>query len=297
MQYPFVLGHEPAGIIDATGKGVTIDPGTRVAIEPAMPCRKCEYCRAGRQNICPNTLFLGTPPTDGIFCQYRLMPEANCLPIPSALSMVEAAMLEPLAVGLHAVGISGLSAGNTAAIFGAGPIGLVTLLAARAAGAAKVLMVEPVAERREMALDLGADAAIDAAREDPTLCIQSLSSGRGVDIAFEAAGDQQSISQCCAVARPGGKVILIGSPRTLDLAIPMHECRRKELLMQHVRRSNGETHQAIELALNSKMSLRRLATHFFSLEEVSKAFDMAHRYSDGIIRGIILPHGEEGKTA
>lgn len=290
VQYPTVLGHEPAGVVDAAGEGVGLPVGTRVAIEPAAPCMHCEHCLAGRHNTCPQVRFLGTPPIDGIYAQYYVMPAHCCIPIPDTLSLVEAAMLEPFAVGLHTVELARLRIGETVAIFGSGPIGLVTLLAAKLAGAGAVYMTDLVPERLAFARHLGADAVCDAASTDVTAWIHDLTKGRGVDITVEAAGVQETLNHSCETARVGGRAMLVGIPSVDELTIPMHSCRRRELDMMHVRRSNNEVLRAIPLVAEGRVDLSVLATHFFTLDRVSEAFDLVHGYRDGVIRAVIQPN-------
>jgi L-iditol 2-dehydrogenase len=115
--------------------------------------------------------------------------------------------------------------------------------------------------------------------------------GRGVEATFEASGSQDGLTAACLCARAGGRAILIGSPATDELSIPMHECRRKELLMQHSRRTNGELHAAIDAVASGRIAVRPFATHFFSLDQTAQAFDLVQSYADGVIRAIVLPNG------
>ena len=290
VQYPTLLGHEPSGIVDAVGKGVKLKPGTRVAIEPASPCMHCEFCLAGRQNICPNVRFLGTPPIDGIYEQYHVMPEHCCLSIPDSLSLVEAALLEPLGVGLHSVALGQPVLGETAAILGSGPIGLATLLAATLVGYRQIFMTDLVPERLALAKSLGADKVMNAKKGKVVEWIMDETKGRGVDVAYEAAGQQETVTQACLAARRGGRVVLIGIPSEDDLTIPMHQCRRRGLLMQHVRRANNEVARCLPLVASGRLKVKALATHFFPLDRVPEAFDLVHHYRDGVVRAIIRPN-------
>lgn len=294
VQYPTLLGHEPAGIVDAVGGGVGLAVGTRVAVEPAVPCGHCPRCLEGRGNICPHVRFLGTPPIDGIFAEYHCMPAHACIPIPDSMSLVEAALLEPFGVGAHAVALAGLRVGDTAAIFGAGPIGLMTLLAARAAGARGVYMTDLVPERLAVASRLGAEAVFLAGEGDPVAWLHEETGGCGVDVAFEAAGVPETVRQACCGARIGGQALLIGIPQEGDCAIPMHECRRRELCIRHVRRSNRESDRCLSMVADGRIPLAPLATHTFALDEVHAAFDLVQGYADGVIRAMILPHGDPG---
>ncbi len=289
-RYPTVLGHEPAGVIDAVGEGVTLAPGTRVMIEPADPCGHCEHCLAGRQNICPDVRFLGTPPNEGIFTQYHVMREHCCIPLPEEVSLVEAAVLEPMGVGLHAVALADIRLGETVAVFGAGPIGLVTLLAAKLAGADKVYMTDLLPERLDLARRLGADAVAIADQTDVPSWIRDHTGGRGVDVAFEAAGKQEALTHACLATRIGGRACIIGIPEEDELHFPAHESRRRELTIHNVRRTNGEMVRCLGLVASGRLNVKPLATHFFSLEEVPQALETAHRYRDGVIRAIVQPN-------
>lgn len=294
VQYPTLLGHEPSGIVEAVGEGVGMAVGTRVAVEPAVPCGHCPQCLEGRSNICPHVRFLGTPPIDGILAEYHCMPAHACIPIPDSMSLIEAALLEPFGVGAHAVALAGLRVGDTAAIFGAGPIGLVTLLAARAAGARAVYMTDLVPERLAMATRLGAKGVFPAHEGDPVAWLRAQTDGHGVDVAFEAAGVPETVWQACLGARIGGQAVLIGIPQEETGAIPMHECRRRELCIRHVRRSNREADRCLSMVTDGRIPLAPLATHTFGLEEVEAAFDLVQGYKDGVIRAMILPHGDLG---
>jgi L-iditol 2-dehydrogenase len=285
-----LLGHEPSGVVDAVGSGADLKVGLRVAVEPGHSCGKCEHCRSGRYNICPQVKFLGTPPIDGIFAQYHVMPAECCIPIPDQLTLRDAALLEPLGVGLHAVKLAQVTLGETVAIFGSGPIGLVTMLAARLAGAGQVFMTDLVPERLKLAGKLGADATLDASQQDPVEWIRKLTGGRGVDVAFEAAGEQATLTQSCLATRIGGGVAVIGIPAVDEFAIPMHEIRRRELTIYNCRRSNHEVEQCLSLVVSGRLNLQPLATHFFPLEKAGDAMELVHRRAEGGIRAIITPN-------
>jgi len=291
-RYPTLLGHEPAGVVDKVGPGVALEEGTRVAIEPAIPCMDCEFCREGRYNNCPHVKFLGTPPTHGIFEQYHCMPAVCCVPIPDSMTLLEAALLEPLGVALHAIHLAKLRLGETVAIFGGGPIGLVTLLCARFAGAGQVFLTDLLLHRLDMAKQLGADAVLQADQGNVGEWIQEQTNGRGVDIAIECAGKQETITHMCEAARIGGRGYIIGIPEEDDLLFPMHTIRRKELLLQNVRRSNGEVEACLGLVASGRINLKPLATHFFPLEQVPEAFDLVLEHKDGVMRAMILPNAD-----
>jgi len=292
VKYPTLLGHEPSAIIDAVGEGVELEVGARVAVEPALPCGKCEHCISGRGNICPEVVFLGTPPVEGIFSQFRVMPAHCCIAIPDEMSLVEAALLEPLGVGLHAVDLTSVRPGDTVCILGGGPIGLVTLLAAKCAGAKEIYLTDRVQERLDCAKKLGATAVLNRDDKSAKEWILEQTGGRGVDVAFEAVGVQQTVNDTIGVARVGGRVCMIGIPSVPELSLPFHEARKKELAIFNCRRSNREADRCLDLVCSGRLDLKTLATHHFPLEKTQDAFDLVESYGDGVVRAMIHPNGE-----
>src|SRR5690349_18824775 len=193
-QFPMVLGHEPAGTVLKTGPGVTgWAPGDRAALEPAVYCYHCEFCRSGRHNVCAHINFLSTPGTPGFFREYVNLPVSNVLPIPKELSLEVATLFEPLAVALHSLKFASIQPGDTVAVCGAGPIGLLTIASLKVAGAGRIWAVEPVAHRREMAKCMGADAALDPDAIDAARQIQADTGGRAVDCAIDCAAKENTI--------------------------------------------------------------------------------------------------------
>ncbi len=296
---PLVIGHEASGVVDAVGERVTdLAPGDRVAIEPAKPCMKCEFCLSGNYNVCPGIPFFGTPPTDGCLRDYVTWPASLALKIPhqpKRLSFDEIAMLEPLAIGVHAVWLAGLepSAGcdpvrmDCVAILGAGAVGLSVLQSLRAVGVSRVLVSDPVAERRKLALRLGADEVIDTSAVKPEDEIERLTGGHGVDIVFECAGEDDALRQACRAARVLGKVIVLGIPDGDDYTFDASSARRKQLSAVFVRRSNNTAERSIGLAVEGKVDLACLATHRFPLERTAEAMEFAIAKRDGVIRAIV----------
>ena len=210
--FPMVLGHEPAGTVVRAGVGVTgWTAGDRAALEPALYCYHCEFCRTGHHNVCENLRFLSTPGHPGFFRQYVTLPPANLLAIPPALSTAEATLVEPLAVVLHSMKFVALHPGETAAVFGAGPIGLLTVICLKLAGAKRVWSIDPIPHRREMAIRAGAEAALDLS-SDPVRAILAETGNRGVDAAIDCAAQDETINQAFHITRNAGRVIITGIP-------------------------------------------------------------------------------------
>jgi L-iditol 2-dehydrogenase len=287
--YPMVLGHEPAGTVTRTGAGVSgWSPGDLVACEPAIFCYHCELCQAGRHNLCTAMRFLSTPGHPGFFRETVNLPAENVLPLPRGLAASDGALVEPLAVALHSLKLAPPTVGESAVVFGAGPIGLLTVAVLRLAGAGRIFVVEPLAHRRALAATLGADAAVDPA-QDAVAAILADTRGRGVDLVLDCAAKADTANDCLRVARPGGRVVYTGIGTELRVPMDVHTWRRKELAVWQVRRSNREGHAAIDLLARHQRLFGPVVTHSRSLEEIGKAFALCESYADGVGKLVVRP--------
>src|SRR5438477_6389858 len=290
--YPMVLGHEPAGTIVKTGAGVSgLVAGDRGALEPALYCYHCEFCLSGHHNVCANIRFLSNPHLPGFFRELVNLPIVNFLPIPAAMSFNEAALAEPLAIAMHSLRLASIRPGETVAVLGAGPIGLLTIAALRATQAGRILAVEPLAHRRELALLMGAHAALEPGESVEE--ILSLTGQRGVDCAIDCAAGEHTTSQAIQLTRNAGRVALTGIHATPLVSMDGSAMRRKELTIFNVRRSNHETGDALELIHAHADWFRPLLTHTRAIDRIDEAFTIASQYRDGVGKMIVTPsrHG------
>ena len=286
--YPMVLGHEPAGTVVKTGPGVTRwAAGDRAALEPALYCYHCEFCRSGRHNVCANIRFLSTPGHPGFFRELVNLPAANLLAIPPQVSLEVATVAEPLAIGLHSMKFASIGIGETVAVFGAGPIGLVTIACLKLAGAGRIWAVEPVAHRREMAVKMGAAAALDPGAGDVAKEIVKESGGRGVDCAIDCAAKENTTNDAIRAARNGGRVVLTGIHSASFVPFEVSPMRRKELAIFNVRRSNHESDAAIELLIEHTDWFAPMITHARPLGRIAEAFRITEQYADGVGKMIV----------
>jgi len=286
--YPMVLGHEPAGTVVKTGPGVTgWAAGDRAALEPALYCYHCEFCRSGRHNVCANIRFLSTPGHPGFFRELVNLPAANLLAIPPQVSLEVATVAEPLAIGLHSMKFASIGIGETVAVFGAGPIGLVTIACLKLAGAGRIWAVEPVAHRREMAVKMGAAAALDPSAGDVAKEIVKGSGGRGVDCAIDCAAKENTTNDAIRAARNGGRVVLTGIHSASFVPFEVSPMRRKELAIFNVRRSNHESDAAIELLIEHTDWFAPMITHARPLGRIAEAFRITEQYADGVGKMIV----------
>ena len=287
-QYPMVLGHEPAGVVVKTGAGVTgWAAGDRAAFEPAIYCYHCEFCRTGRHNVCANLRFMSMPGDPGYFREYANIPARNLLAIPPGLDARSATIIEPLAVVLHSMQFAALRPAETAAVFGAGPIGLMTVICLKLAGAGRVWAVEPVAARRELARQAGADAVLDPGAVDPSREILRDTGGRGVDVAIDCATAGGSVNHCLRAARHAGRVVITGIPVEPEVPLEFSPMRRKELALFTVRRSNHETEAAREILIAHLPRFAAMITHTRPLERIADAFAQVESRADGVGKLVI----------
>ncbi|MBI3698318.1 MAG: alcohol dehydrogenase catalytic domain-containing protein, partial [Acidobacteria bacterium] len=286
--FPMILGHEPTGQVLRLGAGVSgLDPGRLAALEPALYCRQCEFCLAGRHNVCERLRFLSNPGEPGFFREIVNLPAGNLLPLPPGISAEEGTLHEPLAVALNAMKFAAIHPGESAAVFGAGPIGLLAIAMARLCGAGRIYAVDRVPARLELARRMGADCAIDFSAVEPDRAIRNETGQRGVDVAFEAAGKPDSINHCLRVTRNAGRVVLIGIPGSVTVPLEFHEMRRKELALYNVRRQNHNAHTAVGLLAEQRLPWGDIVTHTPPLTAIDAAFRMLEHYEDGVGKAVI----------
>lgn len=270
---PLVLGHECAGVIEGGPRH-----GQRVAIDPAQPCGRCEFCEEGKPNLCSALRFAGHAPQDGAMRRYVAWPGHCLVPLPDGMSDVEGAMLEPLGVALYSVDLGDVRPGMSVGVFGCGTIGLSVTQIARATGATRLFATDlpAVPHRLEAARAFGADA-FEARGGAEVEAILRATGGRGVDVAFDASGDPEAVEAAVAAVKPGGRAVLIGIPCEDRTSFTASTARRKDLTVRVVHRMKHTYPRAIQLVLSGRVDVRSQVTHRVPLAEVSRAFAVAQR--------------------
>jgi L-iditol 2-dehydrogenase len=272
LDRPLILGHEFAGSIDS-GDG----QGKKVAVDPAVSCRKCRYCMEGNPNFCDNLRFAGHGAVDGALREKVCWPKFLVHRLPDDFTDIEGAMLEPLGVALHALNLGHVLPGTSVGVFGCGPIGLMLVQLARAAGATQIVATDRLSHRLDAAREFGATHVIRAEGGQENAQIAAAAGRDGVDIAFEAAGDNDAVESAIGAARPGGKVILIGIPDDDRTAFKASVARRKGLTLKLVRRMKHTYPRAIRLIQNGVVDVSALVTHRFPLAQYRDAFETARK--------------------
>jgi L-iditol 2-dehydrogenase len=288
VKYPFTLGHEGAGIVEETGKAViNVRPGDRIAIDPSMPCFSCDQCREGRFHTCRNILFLGCPgQAEGCMSEYVVIPSASCFLLEKNVSLDEAALSEPLSVGLYATRLSVPLKNARIGILGSGPIGISVMLSAVHYGAGSVYMTDLIDERLSIASAMGAHWTGNPQKKDIVSEILEKEPLQ-LDAVFECCGQQEAMNQAIRLLKPGGKLVIVGVPAFESWMIGTDEMRKKELSFQNVRRQNKSLETTLELISNGDILLDKMQTHSFRLEQISEAFDLVAGYKDGVMKAMI----------
>ncbi|MCL1822141.1 MAG: zinc-binding dehydrogenase, partial [Prolixibacteraceae bacterium] len=249
----------------------------------------CEQCKNGRPHTCLNVKFLGCPrQMEGCLCEYIVMPASSCYRVNDLMDAEEAALLEPFTIGVYAVKQAQIQSGEkSAAIFGAGPIGLSVLMKLLSDGYQNAGIIEPLAYRRKKAMEIGAAWSADPSSENVYDKVKSFTNDM-TDIVFEASGEQEAIDNALQILKPGGKLVLIGIPPSAKFVFNMDIMRRKEITVINVRRQNHCVEEAIQLVATRKVDLKQMVTHYFQLRKTPVAFDMVAGYRDNIIKAMIL---------
>jgi L-iditol 2-dehydrogenase len=290
VRYPFIPGHECAGVVDTVGRDVTrVKPGDMVVIEPAVSCGTCDQCRTGRPHTCRKLLFLGHyGELTGGMAEFILAPERNCIPLPAKMTAVQGALAEPLSIGIYAAGLAGRIRGRAAAVLGAGPIGLCTAMALKAEGAGPLFVTDKVEARVRAALGAGADWSGNPDRGDivdEILRRESL----GLDLVFECCGDQAALDQAVTLLKPGGTIVVVGISLEPRVSFESGRLRRKEIRVQSVRRQNRCLEKAVGMIHAGRIRVDFLATHSFKLEDAREAYETAASRRDGVLKAIVTP--------
>ena len=288
VEFPWVVGHEPAGVVEAVGPAVTgLSPGQRVVIEPAISCGRCDQCRRGRRHTCLSISFISSPTErPGALAEHIVMPAENCYPMPDPMTMAQGSLAEPLSIGLYAQRLAANPPEARMAILGVGPIGLSTLLAIQHAAPSTVYATDLLEPRLALARQLGAAWTGNPRREDVVAAIRGREPD-GLDFVFECAGEQETLDQALDLLRPGGTLMAIGIPEAERVSFNIDQLRRKEIRIQNVRRQNDCVAPAIDLVARGAIDVDPLVTHRFGLERVQEAFELVAGYGDGVVKAII----------
>jgi len=297
--YPLIPGHEVSGRVVALGPGTRGGPdiavGTEVAVKPLIPCGHCAYCHIGAYGQCSDYDYLGSR-SDGGMAEYLVAPVDNLLPLPTGLDPVEASLCEPTAVALHAVRQGGVEPGDCVAIIGCGAIGMLIAQWVRIMGADRILLVDVDEAKLEMARRMWLGQTVNSHNTDPVIAAQQMGGGLGADLVIEAAGAATTIEQALQMARPLGRVVVMGNPAadvTLSRAT-VSQLLRKELTVRGAWNSSfvalptDEWHVALRYLADRRIDVRPLITHRVPLAQGAQALAMMQRRAEPVARVVLV---------
>lgn len=290
-QAPIILGHELSGDVIEVGPGVTrVKLDDRVALCPIIGCQECEWCRSGLMGLCTNIAFLGVSWTGGGFAEYVNVHDYMCYRLPDEVSYEVGALVEPFAATFQAVKRAQVTLGETVAIVGSGPIGLMALQSARIAGAGQVVAFEPASRRQQLALECGADAVIDPVRQDPLAAIRDLTGGAGADVVIECAGTEATGILAGQIARRRGRVVVMGvfeQPAMFDYTDLVYG----EKTIMGTMGGYGVFEEAIRVMAQGKFNGEPLITGKISLDRILDAFDALIKHKEDNVKILVSPSG------
>lgn len=293
LSRPVVLGHEFMGVVAAVGEDALdgqqqpLRIGQRVAVEPAVPCWRCELCETGHPNLCPNHYFYGLFPEDGALRERMNVSARNCFPMPESLSDEVGPLLETLGVAIHAIDLSKIRVASSVAVLGAGPVGILITRLAALSGAANVFAFDKHDWRLRLAKAWGATQTFNIDQFDPVGAVMDATGGRGVDVAIEAAWAGAAVQQAADMARYGGRLVLVGIPPDDKLQLQHSVARRKGLTIMMSRRMKHTYPRAIALATSGAVKLDELVSHRFNLPQTAEAYASNANYEEGLNKVIL----------
>jgi len=289
VETPFVLGHEAAGTVVSLGKDVKhLKVGDRVALEPGIACGHCEACLSGKYNLCPDVKFFATPPVGGVFQEFVAHDARLCFKLPENMSLVEGALIEPFAVGLHTANQGGAGLGQTAVVFGAGCIGLMSLLALKAQGVSRIFVTDTIDRRLAKASELGATAIFNPAQIDIVQKINEMTDGRGCDLVIETSGAEAAAQNAIYIARRGGKIVFVGYSPSGNVTIPLGRALDKELSFETVFRYRNIYPMAIDAVSSGRADIASVVTNEFSFSEIPEAMARSCHEKAAIVKSVVL---------
>jgi len=291
VEKPIILGHELAGEVVKVGRDVqNVSIGDRVAVEPGVTCGRCDYCKSGRYNLCPDVVFMATPPVDGAWAEYVLVRSDCLFKLPNEMSYEAGALLEPLSVGIHAMMRGKVTPADRILVTGLGPIGLLTIQAAKMFGIQEIYATDIVPFRRELGLKLGATNVIDPLNENTKEQIEKLTDGRGINVMIETSGNGPAISETINILNRGGRIVLVGLPVVDEVPIDITHLIDSEYDVYGVFRYANTYPTAIQALSNTNLNIENIITHKFALKDIREAVEIARMEKDTSIKIMIYPN-------
>ncbi|MCD6321637.1 MAG: NAD(P)-dependent alcohol dehydrogenase [Clostridiales bacterium] len=288
VKKPIILGHECSGSVEAIGDGTSgFSIGDKVVPEPGVACNKCDYCKTGKYNLCNEMTFMGTPPIDGAFREYVSYPADMVFKLPENVTTKEGALIEPLAIGIYAVQRAGVFPGAKVLVLGAGCIGLVTMLAAKAFGASQVIETDVLDNRLEVAKKLGADFAVNTSKKNLHELIADTTSDTGVDVVIDCVGISPTINDAIDSCKKGGTIVLVGMGADGNVNININRAISKEIDFKTIFRYRNIFPTALKMVSDGKIDIKGIVSHSYDFEQIAEAMEFVMNNKEKVVKAII----------
>jgi L-iditol 2-dehydrogenase len=288
---PIILGHEVAGEVVKIGEDVTdVSVGDRVAVEPGVTCGRCQYCKSGRYNLCPDVVFMATPPINGSWAEYVTVRSDFLFKLPDEMSFEAGALLEPLSVGYHAMNRGKVGPADRVFITGLGPIGILAIQAAKMFGVSEIYASDVVPYRRQLAADMGLTAVIDPINENVQERLGELTGNEGVNVIIETSGNGRVISDTVEQVKRGGRIVLIGLPTMNEIPLDISQIIDLEIDVHGVFRYANTYPAVIQALSRSSLDIEKMITHKFALQDIKAAVEVARIQKDSSMKVMIYPN-------
>jgi L-iditol 2-dehydrogenase len=282
----FIPGHEFGGFLCEDVESLGLSRGTLVAVDPNHACGNCDWCRKGHANLCPQVEFIGAPPFDGALTDRIWVPRSQLVPLPDGFEAIDAVMLEPLGVAIHAVDLARPQFLENVAVLGCGPIGLLIIQVLKIAGVGDILAADPQPHRRALAERLGATRVGERVED-----IVAWSRG-GTPLVVEATNSPFGFRDAVRSARIGGRIVLVGIPDGDSYTLPAAEARRRGLSIKFSRRMGEVYPRAIELVRHRRIDVASVVSHRIGLDDVPGAFKALAENAPGYSKVLVYPNGQ-----
>jgi L-iditol 2-dehydrogenase len=290
---PIILGHELAGVVVKVGSEVTdVSVGDRVAVEPGITCGRCGYCKSGRYNLCPDVVFMATPPVDGAWAEYVSVRSDFLFKLPDGMSFEEGALLEPLSVGIHAMKRGKVGPSDRVLVTGLGPIGLLAIEAAKLFGVTEIYGSDILAGRRELAQAMGVSGVLNPAEDSVAEKLEQWTDGAGIDVIIETSGSAKAISDAVGFVKRGGRIVFVGLPVANSIPIDVAALVDAELDVYGVFRYANTYPMAIQALQRTRPDIEKVITHRFALDDIQQAVETARNQKEFCTKIMIYPNGD-----
>ncbi|MFQ5861234.1 MAG: zinc-binding dehydrogenase [Dehalococcoidia bacterium] len=290
VTFPRVPGHESAGVVREVGQGITqFSPGDTVVLNPSLSCNNCELCILGKENLCPYGGIMGRE-ADGSLREYLTVPQTLAFKLPAHVSFAEGALIQPLSTVVHSQCQADIKPTESVVVVGQGASGLMHTRLSKLAGAYPLIAIGRSQWKLDLAQQMGADFAVNAAQEDPVAQVLRLTGDLGADVVIEAVGIPETVHQALEMSKPGGRVVQYGtSPQPLP-SLDLYRMYRKEMQLLFPRAmTRADFHLATALVASKRLDLKPLITREYDLEEAAPAFHFAEEERRQVLRVVIKP--------